>query len=335
MRKLFWCGTALVTAGLAWTGFHTWRHPDSTVGQFVLAACETGARYSPLGLAGKHFAGTGTEAAPDTLTEEESADLHDEPKPCDDAPAPAPAVVPMAGTVDLAELKKAVLPAPIIIPEDEEPRQVSGLELAEDKGPAGDEQRPDAAIDLTGFQEPSIDQVGPAVQPEGCPKLMPFCLDEDVPVPAAETKANSQVLCAVHVGCLHFSLQWGSSKSKEANPATTESSADSEANELDGPKGQIDRHYHEQYPGCPFMGGGCPVKPPSHFYRSETEPTDPFPGPDELFPETKTTPKIKKHTTHKLPEQSLDRDNPFPLRIDTLEFRSSDRSLNEYGPGPI
>jgi hypothetical protein len=86
-----------------------------------------------------------------------------------------------------------------------------------------------------------------------------------------------------------------------------------------------ENNYHHQYPGCPH--NVCPYT--GRCYPDESMTTPPATGGTE---DSETKPAPKKATKGKKVDSDKD---ACPARpdVDTMEFRPSDRKLNEYGPG--
>lgn len=155
--------------------------------------------------------------------------------------------------------------------------------------------------------EPSGERAPP------CPATMPYCTDEGVP-----TAAEAKLLYQIWLGL------FGESKVTRGGEETAEP-----ARAAEPPSCQEDAHYHEHYSGCPYTGYHLPSK------RCPVTPVQAEPGKHRGEDECCEEPAPKKHKVNYPGKAGKDEECPKHPEVDTMEYRRSDGSLSEYGPGPF
>jgi hypothetical protein len=323
MRKALWCcaaAAAVLTGGVTWTVYHGIKHPDSC-GRMLSQASRIGLFMSPLGivshLAGEPMVGScETEAAGDWLAE----GIPEEPQPVEAAEELVP-VLPLAGAL---ELPAAALAPPIVINEDDPLHEPIMCE-------PGNDQK----LDLTAFQVQA--GLNPEVPSNTCPMVMPYCTDEDE-APAQMPYATDDEPAAGYTSEKQDRDSWffriwsnllpKKVASEEAPPEDTDVLCPDQCPGMGDCK--EDSHYHHQYPGCPHTV--CPYTGRSYPDEAMTPPSsNAAPSGSEEGSETKPAPKKMMHKSKKV--DSEQDGCPKHPDVDTMEFRPSDRQLNEHGPG--
>jgi hypothetical protein len=163
MRKLLWCGLVAMAAGVCGTGYYSYCHPHSVVGQFVLRAGAIGLCPNPFVLATRGAVHSTIEQEEKACSQAAEECTPDEPKLIEE-PADAKA---LAGAVlDLNPVMR--IPAPIIIREEDDALPGNG---AEPMVNADNQVQPVAGRQVGGTTiEADVDN--------SCPRIMPYAADE-------------------------------------------------------------------------------------------------------------------------------------------------------------
>jgi hypothetical protein len=349
MRKMFWCCTAVAAmAGMAWTVCYAYQFPKSTVGKVMLTACEIGNRCNPVMLMGQGAAqlvkGTETAAYRDKAAGES---IPEEPTPVNEEPAAADEGKEVAGAFDLNENNR--IPAPITIREDGDPMPVN------DEGPLGikdPEPMPNPLPEIFGGVEKTGHQEVGGQPDASCPRMIPYCEDEkpckpipnpyeqeDLPqVKKNQLGENVRQLFTYWVG--FFDQGTVEPKSvggtEEAEVLTMMPHEEEEVLQMpheeeeeqpmeEQNQSQYHHNYHERYSVCPYSGKCVPLDPPAAEPTPEKKPCD----KDSQSP-CDDEDKCKK--SKKSGCQGTE-DCPKHPEVDTMEYRPSDASFNEYGSG--
>jgi hypothetical protein len=344
MGKKFWCCTAVaVLAGMAWTVHYSYQHPTSPVGTMVVKACELGNRCNPIMLMGRglsqYVKGTETAAYRDHNHGSEPV-IPEDPTPVNEEPAPADEGKEIAGAIGLNENnfdlnENTRIPAPINIREEADPMPVNG------EGPLGikdpepmNNPLPDVfgGVQQTGHAEVATQPINP------CPPMMPYCDDEPCPTtepsceqgyPPQKEKCPCGTLARQVLFFWTGFLDQGTVTKSTCGSEECEVLPMPQEEEQEPPMEEQSQsqyhHYHERYSVCPYSGKCVPLDPPTAEPTPEAKPCDkdsqsPCDGPD----------KCKK--SRKSGCQGTE-DCPKHPEIDTMEYRPSDASFNEYGPG--
>jgi hypothetical protein len=202
---------------------------------------------------------------------------------------------------DDAILQVSAAPAPIVIRDDE---HAAGC--------------PDANGDTHALMLPewstavasAMALATPANEPAAvCPMVMPYCTDDEE---APKCKVPHMPLADEVVPMKHGVC----------------AEACEMPEHFDHPDCQEDAHYHEQYPGVPYVGPA--TKPMPH---SEKKMPPAVPAEEECTEPGGPAPRL--HRAH-YPGKGCGCDGcPARPDVDTMEYRRSDGGLNEYGPGPL
>lgn len=302
MRKLFWSclvGGVAIATGVFATATYAVRNPDSLVGQFLFGATEAAAVLNP-------FSGF----APVLAQTEQVAQAEVNP-----------------GGEELAEVTEPFAGAAIVIPE-EDPVPPAPIPVLPDT--------------LCPVQVPESLQLGvaPAVMPrceeseacDHCEKLkMPrlveareewmferIGVDFNDPAQVEKMKQKARQIeegeeqeeSTCPAGCADKLMRLFHKMLKHAAPP-------------EQPECREDFHSHHHYRGCPYTGHshGCPVTSPGEPVKA----MKPAPDGGQSF--------LKKQ--HGLFKTRIDEYCPATQKIDTMEFRATDRQLYDYGFGPL
>ena len=318
MRKVFWCCAAAVVAAAGmfyWSADQALRRPHSFFGRCVLGAYRV-AEYTPISQFGTAMTGAVAQV-----------------NRCKTTPCPAAKAEPVADpTMPPAELslpvfpdelldagEQARLPGKFVIDEDEEPQGAPKDAATGHDMPVADkpcQDRPAWLGEIFGLRvEP--DAAGVAEECEEVSHNMPKIVDEEQgPAPTTMPYAKDG---AEEDACQGFLSFWSSlfeGKSDEAGDQ--EECAPQDAN--DPTRCQEDPAYHHQYPGCPYSGA-CPYTGKCY------SPTYTTPKPNAEEESEDPSPKSKPSEPVKPPRS--DDDGLSQPKLDTTEFRPSDRSPDE------
>jgi hypothetical protein len=319
MRKVFWGSTAcavLVVVGVVATANHAARCPHSVIGRVLHGASYLAARMSPAASVAQVLAHTDC-TAPDVIGRVDGIP---------DDPEAAPEQTP-AATDDAPMVNEERSSAPIVIPEDDR-SQMASVHLP----------MPSAEGASAPFGAQT--ECPPAAARPGAPATMPPCRDEEeceplpmpaegdkgceaLPLPSAEEESETGVEVMPEAMETFFQMlmrQFNDSSAKHKEPGECS----------EGPSRQ--HHYSacpytgRPYPGCP-TSGACPSKP--------CPPPSAAPGGEEASePASKKSSALRK--VHRLnTRHPLDETCPVHPEVDTMEYRPSDGSLHDYGPGAL
>jgi hypothetical protein len=301
MRKLFWGCTAASVAfvGGVWCAAHySTKHRESLLGRFLTGANQVaGTIQPPSSLRGAVV-----------VTEDNGlggALVGADGLPADPTPEPGDEHAP---TVDPAIEAPAAPPA-IVIPEQEPAAPgalIGGAIGAAAGGCTGAASSPDG---------PCEHQIVPPCSPTA----MPYCGEEEaeplrMPTLCEEGEESEDGCCADD--CTWWGLWSGFKKMFEAQP---------EASAAPMAPGCPSSHYHHT-PVCPYTGRCQPptCDPPAK--------ADEKPGAEEPSEPGLSRLLRKAHRYRSLQEIE---DTPVHPEVDTMDFRPCDRSLTDYGPGPL
>ncbi len=327
MRKWLWFAAAAAVIGGGGVGYYAWQKPQSAIGQLIVQVGEFGIQVNPVTqmtrqvLAAARMKQQGTVCPHSRPCQEEVA-------PDDPTPAEEPAGKLVEGTVENVPAMQ--------LPSLAEQNLVS-------EGPLG--------VFQVQSSPPETDPVPPlAAEPGPCPRSMPYCPTEgegkQMP-PATEASADP-----------YDPSNFGSQAVTPGAPGSNEE-AETKPDEGTNAMGSSPDYYqaqqaaHSRYIVCPYSGkcieaspscdsnqNGKPSK--SECPRSKEPEAERIAPPTEEESEaqepeaTPTAPKTKKYKKPAVKTQSRYFPNlPLAPYVDTMEYRSSDRSLNETGPGPF
>jgi hypothetical protein len=347
MRKLIWCcSTAGVLAAASFLsiGSYAYLHPESSVGHALVTVARASVAMQPLtGLASLALRATRSES-PTCAT----AGSAEECVPAD----PQPVAVEQGEKI--AEADDLVVPGEAGV--DAAPIVINEIEAM----PAEDVvQAVPATIDMNGVQGQNMPPNGcpifmPYCQVEtlhdgtsltnGCPIFMPYCQDDeqqatppampyadgDEAKPAKqdepkadETGEESEQNVFKAWKKIFESGQENKANAVEELPPPTEEPSEAE------PKCEEDPHRHEHYSGCPHTT--CP-------YTGKSYPSyEPLRKSGREESSEEPVEKAKPHGTkpHSGDTGKSNEQCPRTQGVDTMEYRSSDGGLNEYGPNPL
>ncbi len=350
MRKWLWCAAAAAVAGVGAAGYYAYQQPHSLVGQVVTQVGQLSWQANPVAQLTRHIltgASRHQEAGCCEGRDEPIAEaLPEEPTPVE---CPAVGWPLVAG----ATVPPGVPgPDPIVIRE-EEPGAIPGVGLIVSPMTNADNEVP---------APPPAGEVPVTVESGPAPRIMPYTPEEGSskpmpPVPATPVDPYDPA---------NFSppneAKTVTGAAEEAEPAETRAgTAESEEPKLDESvtdPGSISRYhhcpdsYHSRYMVCPYSGKCVEITPPGECSKecpaktdrcpSGMEESEPIPAPTlkEGEPQAdepvKTAPKGKK-SRKKITQTQSFYPPGFLLApyIDTMEYRASDRTLAEIGPGPF
>lgn len=313
MRKVFWCCAAGVVAAAGlfyWSADHVVRHPHSFLGRCAVGAYQV-LGYTPVSQLGTAMTGAIAQAN------------RCKTSPCEPT-ATESAVEPWAPGGELSlpvfpdELldaaQQARLPGKFVIEEDDEAQatpcpknQVADKPCADQPAWLGEifglPVKPDAAGAAEGSEEVSY--------------TMPKIVDADKgPAPTTMPYAKDGEQEDACQGFLNFWTSLFECKSTETGDQEESEPAEAE----DPTKCQEDPAYHHQYPGCPYSGA-CPYTGKCY------TPTYTSPKPTVEEESEYQAPKTK--TSEPVDSPKSDDDALPPPKVDTTEFRPSDKSPDE------
>jgi hypothetical protein len=320
MRKLLW-GTCL--AGVAYVGgvfcasWYAWTHPDSFLGKVALSGAQMGARCNPL-LGGLAASAAGfTQAAwngTSTVTQTEAEDFE---RPDDPTAVEGPAAeVELGG---LAEMPLPRIPAIVLdelkdLNENEPVVPATAEPPLADRAPCGRGViTDDAVMQAAGWFET------PPARP-----MPPCCEDDECPV-GWVGRMIQKVVEACH-GELKAACEssWFEIWFGYFSAPPTLNTGDTELSEPKTPSDpnecKEDPYHHYHHSGCPYTGRMPEYVPPA--------------APKNNDGGEKGEPKKMHHKKVKLPKLGGAEDSettPVHPEVDTMEFRKSDRTWDDYG----
>jgi hypothetical protein len=323
MRKRDWCfAAAVLAAGAGWLGYHVCRHPDSVLAQCVYRCGVVAGSANPAvavvqgavaSLRQEEVLTSSRKVAVEEINED---CVPEEPVPSD--PAAGADDSKLAGVIDLDQFPQKV-PAPVVIQEEDQAVQTAKV--------------PEMPADL---QVPVAGGGEPCDESHVCPQVMPYCPEEEggktmptVPGEENALKAMAQSLFEKMVlesqerqtGYVEES-ESGEQKDSANQPEPTPCPHDS-------------YHDHHRYSVCPYSGKCIELTEP----ETTCPVAEPIPAPyaEEQEPKEECQParqgckgKKGKCRSHKVGSGGC----PSHPDVDTMEFRPSDRNLNEYPGGP-
>jgi hypothetical protein len=311
MRKLFWCGSAagvLALGSLFGAAYFAYCEPDSVIGNCIATAANTSIAMQPVtGLV--TMVAQVSRHAMDSEETAGRAGSHEECIPADPQPI-APEAVAIC-----PDQNKEPEAAPIVIHEDDP------------MPPENEGQAVPATIEIVGLPN------GGDVPDNVCPMVMPYCADDEQPavkpvMPYAEDEAKKPVAAAEESEDKAFKewMKLFEGSGKDGKDSTAEELPAPKEEASDESKCQEDSRIHEHYSGCPSMT--CPYTGKS--YPSCAPSTKPGKEESSEVPTPKT--HGKKHSDKGgKSEDGIRRTEG----LDTMEYRSSDGGLDEFGPGPM
>lgn len=343
MRKRDWCfAAAALAVGVGWTGFYTYRHPESVMAQCVLKSCDLVNQANPVVALARSAAHTLRSEDKVVCNRNGVADQTEECLPEEPTPSePAPVVAEPKQVVGVLTMHQAAhVPAPIVI-QEEQVVQVG----------QGDNEAPMIPAEQ---QTPPASQMGEASDDSHvCPRVMPYCpgeaCNQTMPyVPADTDRTANPLQTAVESfqKMVEESQERQTGYSEEAEP-TEQKSAENEApaapktsepspgSSMGSGSCQDSHHYHHRYSVCPYSGKCVDLTE-----ETATPTPEPIPAPvvvEEQEPKEKVSGKEKRKSkkTKVRSRKPVNREGArtYP-GVDTMEFRPSDQNLNEYSAGP-
>ncbi len=316
MRKLIWCCSAaglLVVGGMFSVSYYACRNPESAMSRCLNTATSTSLVIQPVVSIGTAVA-RATHHVVNSYEPASPAGSIEECVPADPVPV---------AQDDAAAVEKpwAHAPAPIVIPEDEPmPREEALV--------------PPPVVEPTPIESP-------------CPVVMPYCTDDDDPMPRPHmpyadgeksTGAEEEAEDGVMKAWKEFFKEAG--PDNPASPSEEQKAIPTEKPNSE-PKCQEDSHLHEHYPGCPSTT--CPQtgknRPAAPADKKTGQRVEPLHKKVWDFEEASEMPveKPKEHGKKGAPSKDCEGKKGCPRTqgVDTMEYRRSDGGLNEYGPGPF
>jgi hypothetical protein len=306
MRKVFWCSLAggiMVLGGVFTVAFYAARNPQSFAGRAILSA-------------GRVV----TEANPVTMLNAAIARLEkDQVEPADEES--------QVGSEEPAEpAEEREVCGEIVIPDGEPVRLCPEDPACEPLVQALVQIAHDDAVEC------------PAGGPTECPLTMPLCDEEaceKLGMPCSEGDVEEQEEAGVGstgaVEKLFRLFEKAVKKSEEGaiDPAAPVSQA---------PECRQDCHQHHHYSGCPYTGHGS-MYCPTGSYQPPMPATQPAPLTQPGAEEASEPGKPEQHSSaleaiRRFSTRSVEEAVP-PAAIDTMEYRTADGQLYDYGPGSM
>jgi hypothetical protein len=341
MRKLFWCGLtcAVMLAGSVISTAHfAARHPESIIGRVLRGASYAALIVNPVGglepLAQQVRAQSPN--APEALEAVAGDPLPAEPEPVAEEKCHALCAEPDELTC------KPVAPGPIA-----ETGGAAPIVIREDEKPAVTPPMPQTALPPDAGSCPVIGYEGDRIVQVAAPVTMPPCEDSEdaelLPMP----KPEPEVLPMPHPEEEQEETGWMDLSEEQLlnyfrrgleNQGESENKDEATPPGLGlppAPEGREDADRHQDYPGCPH--GGCPRSgKPGAACPSQ-------PAGEEMRPAGHQAEEPSDHVSHSaLRKLSIFRDHvpdeeprTHEPEVDTMEYRSSDLQLYDFGHGPL
>jgi len=349
MRKWLWFAAAAAVVGSGGIGYYAYQQPQSAVGQLVTQVGEFGIQVNPVTQMTRQVLAAARLNQKQTVCCQ-PRECQEEIAPDDPTPVEEPACKQLEGTVEFT-------PA-VRLPEVEK-----GAPVADPSAflPIGMAPVPEeGCVPVAGTQPGRCPRSMPYCPQEGAGKKMPYTPDTNVD-PYDPTNFAGQVLPPLN-GPGSMPGAPGSTEeaeTKEGKPNTSESMpGETKPDESGTEMGSMSDYYHSQqaahsrYIVCPYSGKcvesspSCDSDPKCKSTKSECQPSkeqgyERIAPPAEEESETKepeqskTAPKAKKRKPVIKTQSRYCPNLPLCPYIDTMEYRASDRSLNETGPGPF
>ncbi len=334
MSKWLWYAASAALVGLGGLGYYAYRQPESLVGQAVIRVGEFGLQVNPVTNLTRQI--LTAKCQNETLGPGRGEPCPAEAKPVEEQ---APAGQPLAGAVDLRQTEEQgeILPVASSTPSAE----ASSWLL--DPPPAREESGP-----LQIAQVPETEQHGPGVMPyspeEGDDKAMPYAPDaSEDPYDPANLKKPATADSSQALTCLRLLFPLLDAFIPREQPdAQCQGLPDSSA--MGGMESQQCQNEHSGHMVCPYSGKCVQPNPSCESTQESQSPTEqleliaaPTPlEPEGKEPEAAETVCPAKKTRKPIRRQSRYTPSwPLAPYIDTMEYRSSDKNLNETGPGPF
>jgi len=333
MRKLVLCAClagAIAAADVICTAVYVYKNPDSLVGRCAAMGFLLGTEYNPFLYGYKVVSANvsnllSSKGEPVAQKEVEDFERPEEPSAVEEEDAVAPE--PLPGFHALIEIPTPPLPAPPADNVDDGGWLGGFVDGGTVEPPLAD--RPECS---------PIPMIDPAVSAAtggaavvvnpASPHFMPYCTpdaDECMPHNSlsgwfwntfADCMAASKTLTDTHF--LGFWFSYFSS------PSTLENKGDAELSEPEEPIVPDNEMYHHS--DCPYSGA-CPYTGKMPSYEAPVE-------PQKSDDTEKSEPMKSSKKKVKMPKVDDSENSETPLvhpEIDTMEFRKSDRTWDDYG----
>jgi hypothetical protein len=363
MRKVLWCSClagAVVAASLFSSAWYVYKNPHSLLGRCAALGLQFSMRYNPLlnglTMAAVDFAKL-TCNTEDALAQKERADFKRPEEPCavEELVCVEPLELPLQGII---EMPMPHAPAIVIAEPD-----LDRLDPIADAVPSSKE--PPLATEQSSCEMPPTFTIfDPALQQASGRRIMPPCKEDETPAPMPYASDDDE-------DCPNGWFSWCWNKAGQcwsestsagswfgvwfsyfgSSPSTLDIKGDEELSEPMDENDPADckedpyRSYHHS--GCPYTGA-CPYTgkmpsydPPAEPKQAEPEKSvepkrsrreyDPVPEFDVKLKESKKKVKLPKWWWSGDSEDSENKPIVHP-EVDTMEFRPSDRSWDDYGP---
>jgi len=344
MRKWLWFAAAAAVVGSGGIGYYAYQQPQSAVGQLVTQVGEFGIQVNPVTQMTRQVLAAARLNQKQSVLCSKQRECQEEIAPDDPTPVDEPAGKQLEGTVEFT-------PA-VRLPEVDKGGPVDPSVFLPIGMAAGSESEP------PGCTEPGHCQRSmPSCPQEGDSKKMPYT-PETSPDPYDPMNFAGQVYPPMSGPGTPGATE--EAETKEGKPNTPESMpGETKPDESATEMGSMPDSYHSQqsahsrYIVCPYSGKCVETSPScdsdqkcksrkSDCQKSKKQDPERIAPPSEEESEAqepeqiKTTPKVKKARKPVIKTQSRYCPNlPLSPYIDTMEYRASDRSLNETGPGPF
>jgi len=319
MRKWLWGCGAVVLAGAGWFSWHTYHYPDSFLGRCTHEACVLSLRCNPLlALKGQLLQKSEAGLVRDLGEASVISGLLADPIPVEPVPADLDGQR-LAAWIELPGGNPPAGPAPIVI-QEEEPIQAPGEKVV-----------------IQAEESPLAEGVDLLAPGPLCPRQMPYCYDDEthperMPRADEETDVDELLIRVEEKGgplASWLDFFFGShldsigGGEEEAEPPLSLPSENSSEQPPSSHCPAMDSHS-----GCPGYYGPCTPRSPvmQTPYEGEEQEAGSKPTPNTRGRQPRLPPSFRKALFE-------DTDLAEPT-VDTMEYRSSDRTFGDYGHNP-
>jgi hypothetical protein len=327
MRKWLWCAAAAAIVGVGGVGYYAYQKPQSLVGQVVTQVGQISIQANPVAqLTRQALATAGHKEVVCCQVPEEPT-----PETPPEDPTPVTDAGPVSALLGLNLLQDMRGPDPIVI-HDEEPVVV-----------------PEAGPEVGAIPSAPLPTGEPPIaEPGTSPRVMPYSQEEGIVqvMPHAGEGSADPYDPANFPGPGSESSVPGATE--EAEPKNEDPQADTGS--MSG-SSHCTSSCHSRYIVCPYSGKCVEVEPTGDSQKdcsatkdeckTAEEEYEKIPAPREAVSADQepgpTKPAVKTKKTRKKVIKTQSNYTPGSVLapyIDTMEYRASDRSLNETGPGP-
>jgi hypothetical protein len=328
MRKWMWWACLVVVLGAAdliGSAYYVYKNPDSFLGRCATTSFVLATRYNPF-LYGYQSVSADVAKVMANQFETTAQDQEETERPDDPTPVEEAEVVGQAPVVSLDELLGRPMPQPQVADQDDENagRWVEEAPAATAEPPLADGQE--------SLSQPIVD---PALMPVsgvavgGVVVAMPSSCSEGGFMGWFQRNYQDCLAAAKALSDRQWLYYWFgflSTPSTLQNQGDAETSEPMDQSQSDEYQEDPNRDYHHN--DCPYTGF-CPYTGRMPSYAPPVEQIDDV--------EKKVEPKkpMKKMKPPKLDDSEQSETTPIHPEVDTMEFRDSDRTWDDYGDDPF